>query len=179
VRPAAVALIAVVAVAAAGCLGDEERRTVPSGNVTADLERARAVQPPLYYAGPRVAELDLTAVSMTSQPRATFFYGTCELPAGEGGCSPPIQIQHIPFSSAAWRRAEGCRALEPIRDVPAARHDGLVLFTGGRVLKVYARSTAEERRIALALRPVAGGGAGAPLPHPTAAVRALVARVCR
>jgi len=171
------ALLAVLALVVAGCLGQETRR-VPSGDVADELERARAVRPPLYWAGPTVAGLELTAISLTSRARATFFYGTCELPAGEGGCSPPVQVQQFLFSAATWSRAERCSALAPIRGVPAARHDGFVLFTRVRVLKIYARSRADERRVALALRPVSGGGIG-PLPTPRAPVRVLVARVCR
>ena len=167
-----------VALLAAGCLGGEEPRRVPSGDVADELERAREVQPPLYWAGSSAAGLELTAISLGTPPRATFFYGTCELPEGEGGCSPPIQVQQFPFSAAAWRRAEGCRGLAPIRGVPAARHDGLVLFTRDRVLKVYARSRGEEREVALALRPVTGGDASEALARPAGSVRTLVAQVC-
>ena len=173
-----VVVLALLAFAAAGCLGSDGR--VPNvENVDADLERARSSATRLYYAGRSVAGLELTAVSLTGPGRATFLYGTCERPEGEGGCAPPIQVQQVPFSAAAWRRASSCRAVEPIRAVPAARHDGLVVFTGRTTVKVYARSPAEERRVLLALRPVRGGGAGAPLAPPPADVRTIVARVCR
>jgi hypothetical protein len=171
--------LAVVVLLAGGCLGDDEPRRAPKGVVEPALEQARAVRPPLYWAGRSVGGLELTAVSLGSLPRASFLYGTCTLPEGEGGCSPPVQVQQFPFSGAAWRRAVGCSALGSLRGVPTVRHDGLVLFTGSRVLKVYARSPAEERRIVLALRPLTGGDAGEPLPQPTRAVRTLVARVCR
>ena len=171
-------VLTLVALLASGCLGGDGR--VPNGeNVDEDLERARALPTRFDYAGRSVGGLELTAVSLSGPGRATFIYGTCELPEGEGGCSPPIQVQQFPFSTAAWRRAVGCRTLEPIRGVPAARHDGLVLFTGRRIVKVYARSPAEEREVARALRPIAGGSATEPLPPPADDVRALVARVCR
>ena len=73
----------------------------------------------------------------------------------------------------------GCRALDPIRGVPAVRHDGLVLFTDRTVLKVYARSAVEERGVARTLRPVRSGSRVAPLRPPPKDVRTIVARVCR
>ena len=171
-------VLALLAFAATGCLGGDGR--VPNGeNVDADLERARNSGTRFYYAGRSVGGLELTAVSLTGPGRATFLYGTCELPEGEGGCSPPIQVQQVPFSAAAWRRAAGCRAREPVRGAPAARHDGLVVFTTRTTVKVYARSAAEERRVLLALRPVTGGDTAAPLSPPPADIRTLVAQVCR
>ena len=173
-----VVVLALLALAATGCLGGDGR--VPNGeDVDADLERARTSGTRLYFAGRSIAGLELTAVSLTGLGRASFLYGTCELPEGEGGCAVPISVQQTPFSAAAWRRASGCLAREPIRGVPAARHDGLVVFTGRTTVKVYARSAAEARRVLLALRPVTGGNTAAPLPPPAPHVRTIVARVCR
>jgi hypothetical protein len=41
----------------------------------------------LYWLGPYFAGLELT------HSDGSFSYGTCELPEGEGGCSPPVQVQ--------------------------------------------------------------------------------------
>ncbi len=44
-----------------------------------------------FWLGPNFAGLQLTGTS--GPPRITFSYGKCELPEGEGGCSPPAQVQ--------------------------------------------------------------------------------------
>lgn len=46
----------------------------------------------MYWLGPHFAGLELTGT--TDHPGRTFIYGECELPEGEGGCSPPVQIQN-------------------------------------------------------------------------------------
>ncbi len=111
----------------------------------------------------------------------SFSYGTCEIEielGGDGGCPIPIAIQNFPFRPNDWRRAVGCRTLEPVGRIPAVRHDGLVLFTRDGVVKIYARGPAEERRVARALA-VVGEDEPARLPPPTAGVIRLVERVCR
>ena len=45
-----------------------------------------------YWLGPYFAGLRLTGT--TDYPGRTFIYGDCEPPEGEGGCSPPAQIQN-------------------------------------------------------------------------------------
>jgi len=47
----------------------------------------------LYWLGPYFAGMRLTS-SPEEDRYATFIYGDCELPEGEGGCSPPAQIQN-------------------------------------------------------------------------------------
>jgi hypothetical protein len=46
----------------------------------------------MYWLGPYFAGLELTGT--TDHPGRTFVYGECELPEGEGGCSPPVQVQN-------------------------------------------------------------------------------------
>ncbi|MDQ2910327.1 MAG: hypothetical protein M3R39_04830 [Actinomycetota bacterium] len=177
-RRAAAILGFVLLASSCGSRGD----IVPTvKDVDANLARARAVAVPLYYAGRSFAGLPLTHVELEGPGRAFFVYGTCVIPAGqtEGGCAPPVQIQLFPFDPGQWRRAVACHRRRSLLGVPTARHDGLVLFTGRTVVKIYARSHAEDRRVALTLRRVGDDKPLRRLPPPTAPVRELQARVCR
>jgi hypothetical protein len=64
--------------------------------------------------------------------------------------------------------------------VPTAHQGGgLLLFTEGIWLQIYARSPSEERRVARALRQVNGPlGVKDPLPAPPADIRETVAEIC-
>src|ERR687884_1652711 len=130
-----------------GCLG-HGAVTVPHGkDVDQGLARARASSVSFYFAGSRFAGLPLTDVEVDEQGRAFFAYGTCVIPAGqEGGCAVPVQIQNFPFKRSLWRLAVGCHRRPELLHVPTVRHDGLVLFTRRAVVKIYARSPAEDRR---------------------------------
>jgi len=124
----------------------------------------------LYYLGRSFAGFPLTHAEGSSPGEASFIYGDCEIvdPDGvfgpEGGsCSPPMQVQIVP------RRylADGCRRVRSLRGVPTVRADGLVLFTGPVIIKIWGRSEAEERRMAAALRSLDGSVAPSePLPPP-------------
>jgi hypothetical protein len=135
-----------------------------------DLEQLPA---DLYYAGLTFAGLPLTH----AEAGGLFVYGSCT-PKSDEGCAPPIEIQQFPFRPADWQRAMFCRRLGSLRGVPMVRHDGLILLTRRTVLKIYARDAAEDRRVALALRPIRGQP-GRQLPPPPPAITRLVARVCR
>jgi hypothetical protein len=174
-------LALVFALTAHGCGSGDEPVT------DAELERlARASGPRLYYAGRSFAGLPLTHAESGGGGRALFVYGTCEVedPDGilgpEGGsCSPPVQIQVFPFDPQQWGLAAECFAQPTLRGVPTVRHDGLVLFTARTVVKIYARGSAEDRRVAEALRSLDGSvGQDVSLPPPSFdAETALVA--CR
>jgi hypothetical protein len=156
--------------------------TVPRGkNVDEGLARARASSDSFYFAGSRFAGLPLTDVEVEGQGRVLFAYGTCVIPAGQdGGCAVPVQIQNFPFQPSLWRLAVGCRRRPELLHVPTGRHDGLVLFTRRSVVKIYARSPAEDRRVALSLREVRSPRAVLRrLPPPAPSVQRLQASVCR
>jgi len=157
-------------------------RDVPAGDgVDSAFSKIRAEQPIVYYLGSRFAGLPLTHAEADRSGRALFVYGTCEIPPGqtEGGCAPPIQVQVFPFAPRDWSHAVGCHRLSSLRGVPTARHDGLVLFSDRTVLKIYARTPAEDDRAALALRRVDGSSAPQErLPAPPSAVRALIGAAC-
>jgi hypothetical protein len=169
------ALAAVAFVTLAGC-GDTR-----SHQVERDLAALRHGPTPLYYVGTSFAGLRLTAVDSQSPGGAAFIYGTCKIPPGQdGGCAPPLQIQNFPFSGRDWGAAVGCSRQPSLRHLTTVRHDGLVLFSGRRVSKIYGRSPSEERRVALALRDIRSDRPPpAALPPTPAAVRQLVATVCR
>ena len=46
----------------------------------------------LYWLGPYFAGMRITGTP--DETGSTFVYGDCELPEGEGGCSPPAQVQN-------------------------------------------------------------------------------------
>jgi hypothetical protein len=165
---------------ASGC-GSRGSVTVPHGEDVDDgLASARAARVHVYYAGRSLAGLPLTGVDVEGPDRVLIVYGTCRiaLPA-DGGCAPPIQIQHFPFKPADWRLAINCHRRPSLLGVPTVRHDGLVLFTEGQVVKIYARSPAEDRRVARALRRVSDDTPVRHLPAPDPRVAELQADVCR
>jgi hypothetical protein len=173
---AAVALV----LAVSGC-NSRGYVTVPHGeDIEGGLEKARASNFSVYYAGRSFAGLPLTDVELEGPGRALIAYGTCRiaLPA-DGGCSVPVQIQQFPFKSGDWRLAVNCHRRPRLLGVPTVRHDGLVLFTERQVVKIYARSGVEDRRVALALRRVSDDKPVRRLPPPDPRVSKLQAEVCR
>jgi len=83
----------------------------------------------LYWLGPYFAGMRLTSTPEEHR-YATFVYGDCELPEGEGGCAPPAQIQN--WSSCARN---------PLRiDIVPSQ---LFPLRGGGIVTVYESSRAE------------------------------------
>jgi hypothetical protein len=109
-----------------------------------------------------------------------FAYGTCKLPPGQdGGCAPPVEVQIFRFNPRQWARATGCHKQPALLGVPTVRHDGLVLVSKGAVVKIYARTPASDRRVALSLRSIDHPGRPlGHLPSPSQADRLLLASVC-
>ena len=137
---------------------------------------------PFYFAGREFAGLPLTAaVHEEWHDGGLFAYGTCTIPAGQdGGCAPPVQIQIFRFKAGQWRLATGCHRRPSLLGVPTVRHDGLVLVTKRAVVKIYARSPREDRRVALSLRDLDRPDRAIDwLPAPAPATRELLASVCR
>jgi hypothetical protein len=173
------ALVALVLLAS-GC-DSRDYVTVPRGeDIEGGLAKARSSSFPIYYAGRSFAGLPLTDVELQGPDRALIAYGTCRiaLPA-EGGCSVPVQIQHFPFNPNNWRGAVvNCYRKPSLLGVPTVRHDGLVLFTEGHIVKIYARSAAEDRQVALALRRVSDDKPVHRLPAPEPRIIELQAKAC-
>jgi hypothetical protein len=176
-----IGLAAMALVLLAGGCGSRGYVTVPHGeDIEGGLAKARASGFPIYYAGRSFAGLPLTDVELDGPDRALIAYGTCRiaLPA-DGGCSVPVQIQHFPFKPGDWRLAIDCHRRPSLLGVPTVRHDGLVLFTERQVVKIYARSASEDRRVALALRRVSDDKLVRRLPASDPRVIKLQAEVCR
>ena len=125
-------MLAAFALAASGCsVGND---------VSGDLEKAREFDAfPLYWAGERFEELDVSYAELGSPaPAATFVYGTCEI-TGDHGCAPPLAIQIFPLcfhlteatANRAWTRRQ-------IRGAPVGLFDvAPVMFTRYTQIKVY------------------------------------------
>jgi hypothetical protein len=145
----------------------------PKGDLT--LEEARNFAgPPLYFVGEEFEGLPLTAIVGKLSP--TFIYGTCEIPAGsEGGCAPPLSIQHWSLSErhpGRYAPILTCRRYE-VRGVPAAAWDngGLDVYTGDRTVVIFGDDEQQKLRAAEALRQVNGAlAASDPLPAPNPAL---------
>jgi hypothetical protein len=179
--PQLIGMAAVALVVLTGGCGSRGYVTVPRGkDVEGGLSKASASRFSVYYAGRTFAGLPLTDVEVEGPGRALIAYGTCRiaLPA-DGGCSVPVQIQHFPFKPSDWRLAIGCHRRPSLLGVPTVRHDGLVLFTDGQVVKIYSRSAAKDRRVALALRRVGDEKLVRRLPAPDSRISELQAEVCR
>jgi hypothetical protein len=83
----------------------------------------------LYWLGPYFGGMRLTGLPEEHR-YATFIYGDCELPEGEGGCSPPVEIQN-------W---SAC-ARNPLRiDIVPYQ---VFQLRGGAIVSVYESSRAE------------------------------------
>jgi hypothetical protein len=164
-----------LALAIFGCQSDEDhltREDVSQAQEDADV--------PIYWLGESFDALPLTNAEVEGRGRALLVYGECD-GESEGGDSfhctkPQIQIQQFPFASVAWRVAAGCKTLPSIRGVPTLRHDGLVLVTGDGIVKIYARTRAEDVEVARRLTRVDGRGAG--FPPPSRQQRRIVAAGC-
>lgn len=63
------------------------------GAFVAEAEGAVSDPTDLYWLGPYFGGMRINATPEDTR-FATYVYGDCELPEGEGGCSPPVQIQN-------------------------------------------------------------------------------------
>jgi hypothetical protein len=98
---------------------------------TAVVPAGAAVSDPtdLYWLGPYFAGMRVTGTPEEHR-YATFIYGDCELPEGEGGCAPPVEIQN--WSSCARN---------PLRiDIVPYQ---VFPLRGGGIVSVYESSRAE------------------------------------
>ena len=124
--PAAASLLVVVLLAVLGGCA--------SGSV--DLSEYRRPEvPPTYWLGETFEGLELTDAHGGPEG-PTFVYGTCES-SSNGGCAPPLELQHWPLS----KRPPGSFELPPgepaaCRRVPSARVTAAAFATSGGV-EVY------------------------------------------
>jgi hypothetical protein len=157
------------------------RTVTPDGNSSvAEAKSFRDFD--LFYAGESALGHPLTAVTRESigptgrgQEAVTFFYGDCELPEGEGGCSLPVSIDNEP----ACARHLGMYKPElgsptpnrmRLRGAEAGVLEGgshIEIQTGTTTVTVFAFSKREALAVARNLRGVnAPVSASDPLPPP-------------
>jgi hypothetical protein len=116
---------------AAGCSSGDRSVSI------ADLRKADA---PYYYVGRSFDGYDVSDVLRYRADEASILYGTCKQPSGEGGCAPPLQLQHrlclgvvtisIFAESGTARRA--AKALRPLSKGARARtQKPVVVFDRG------------------------------------------------
>jgi hypothetical protein len=169
-------LLALVAGLATACTGlDDHKREADA------LRAQRDAGTRLYWLGESYGGLPLTATDVDLPRRGVLVYGECDGETeGVDGfhCTKAqLQVQFMPFDAVPWRLVTHCRLRASLRGVPTLRHDGLVLVTRDGLVKIYGRTRAEDRRVALALRPV-GGVRRALLPAPTPRQRRAVVAAC-
>jgi len=58
------------------------------------LDDLRKADAPYYYVGRSFDGYDVSDVLPYRAREASILYGTCKQPDGEGGCGPPLQLQH-------------------------------------------------------------------------------------
>jgi hypothetical protein len=170
----AVVFFGALAVTAAGCLGPLRGDAKPKSDYPLE-EVASRPGPALYYVGDSFAGLPLTAI-VGARAYPSFIYGACEIENQgwfqDGGCPPPLSIQHESTASYKAKLAQ----LDPsvtcirttVRGVPAATiGGGLRVFTRETAITIYADAPGQARRAAEALRPVGGSApADGDLPQP-------------
>jgi hypothetical protein len=126
---------------------------------TAGALTARGDPPPeryRFFLGPSFEGLALSA-SHAAGDAATFSYGTCEPPPGEGGCAPPLQVQN--WSICRRNPLEIDRLphrILAIRGVPVIDYGDQLEILAGRADIVLFGSERRMRRAVAKLRPTVG-----------------------
>jgi hypothetical protein len=134
----------------------------------------------VYYAGEEVGatkdgvEFPLEKVSGSGPDLRSstwaFIYGDCDPPTGDGGCSPPLQIQNF---STCSRWAGGVNQEKPLYGFRGAKARGtgrglsnpIEIFTGTTTVVIFAPRPAVAKAAASALRNVRQARTS-PLPRP-------------
>ncbi len=156
-----------------------------------------------YWAGPSYSGLALTRESGQCARRSArredtivgFIYGSCTPPSGEGGCSPPLEIQNWPACKRnlhSYKPPPGVpQAIPPpklttVRGVPAATFEGdpgrLEVYTGRTTVVIFASGDTQARAVAdnLQKAPTSRHGVTASQPLPPPARGALEGKLrCR
>jgi hypothetical protein len=119
------------AVMAAGCT---------SGHRSVNLDELRNAKAPYYYVGRSFDGSDVSDVLPYRAGEASILYGTCEQPSGEGGCGPPLQLQHrlclgvvtISIFADSGTAGRAAKALRPLSKGARARSQKpVVVFDRG------------------------------------------------
>jgi hypothetical protein len=129
--------------------------------------------PPAYWLGETFAGLPLSAIS-GSADRPNLVYGTCEPVGADGGCAPPLQLQHWPLTARSPAlfmvtpdRRAACR-LPETHGLTAAIFEttgGVEVYLGKRVVVLFGERSLVRRAMS-ELRPI--NPQEPPLPSPPA-----------
>jgi hypothetical protein len=124
-------------------------------------ESGRLSKSELYWLGPYFAGLRLTDTWYQS-----FVYGECEFPEGEGGCTPPVQVQNATTCASNPIRSNGLGEVFLVRGGGLAVGDeiepGVVdVGTGRQTVSVH---VAEPEVLGAALREVRRRSEAGPAP---------------
>jgi hypothetical protein len=116
----------------------------------------------VYFAGQGISGVPFEDVEKDAWPdrklvRWSFYYGDCALPAGEGGCSVPLQIHNYP-TCRRWASAyPGEPRLFNFRGAKAAwvsTAGSLEIYTGRTTVVIFAHRSKLAMRAARLLRGV-------------------------
>jgi hypothetical protein len=126
---AAVLAGVVVSAASAGC------------GSSAHLDELKSDDRPYYWVGESFDGFELTHAETYAGRFSTFVYGSCKAPRGEGGCTPPLEVQNARCRSGSVNVAifgrhglaeRAANALRPLN--AAARRAGKPLISFDRSL---------------------------------------------
>jgi hypothetical protein len=165
------AALLAVALLTAACGGST---ATPAASV--DVSGLRSAEaPPAYWLGERFDGLPLSEI-VGGVGRPTLVYGTCEVPPGsDGGCSPPLQLQHWPVSERSPSRFQvapgqrtSCRLLaEPnVTAAIFATTGGVEVYLGDRVVVLFGEANLVRKAMA-ELRPLKPQQPALPPPPPS------------
>jgi hypothetical protein len=111
-----------------------------SGHRSVNLDELRNAEAPYYYVGRSFDGYDVSDVLPYRAGEASILYGTCEQPSGEGGCGPPLQLQHrlclgvvtISIFAESGTAGRAAKALRPLSKGARARsRKPVVVFDRG------------------------------------------------
>lgn len=164
-------LVLAAASALAGCSdGDDNTATTP-GPGRWSVDDARAFEEfPLFWAGEEYAGNELTTIIRADyvsaerpgltvyEDSASFLYGTCELPEGEGGCAVPYQLAIQTACSMVGRVSpaqfeRGVVANGVTGDISRG-YGQLMLWTQDVIITIFGPGGAAENSFASSLKPL-------------------------
>lgn len=140
----------------------------------------------IFSAGPEVDGIPLTQVSRRCDESAladelpanfvSYIYGTCEIPEGQSGCAPPLEIQSFPACQRSYADYSFEGKPLPYRELP--RIDGaqvvkiafqfdqrIEVYTGSTTIVVYAANPAVAEAALESLRSQLAGAVPAARPQ--------------
>jgi hypothetical protein len=167
-RRGLLSLIALVALALAGCGNTLQDRPIPHNT----LEALLLAPYPVYWLGGSFHGLAITAAGGDPGGAFTIQYGDC-LEGGQSTCVPPLKIVTSPDNSFVPGQTSPTRRTALVRGVPATLTEAgatIAIPTGPVVLSIFAHTPGLARAAAETAVPVnypgfPGGPLAVPLPN--------------